>query len=117
MEKIDINILKLKKASEGLRAVSHKMRLNIIELLIQKGELNVQDIYTSLKTDQSIVSQQLRILKDAEIVINRREGKQIFYSANLNKLAVIKDTVEKFDLISKERIKNKKEALRKELMG
>lgn len=108
MEKIDINLLQLKKSAEILRALSHRMRMNIINLLIDNGELHVQEIYKRLNLDQSIVSQQLRILKDADLVNNRRDGKQIFYTANLDNLLCVKTAVNKFDEVSKERIRKKK---------
>ncbi len=112
MESIDINLLHLKESVEVLRAISHKMRMNIVNLLIDNGELHVQEIYQRLKLDQSIVSQQLRILKDANLVNNRRKGKQIFYTVNLDAIRCVKVAIEKFDEITKERTKKKKESLR-----
>jgi ArsR family transcriptional regulator len=113
MENIDINLLQLKKSVEVLRAISHKMRMNILNLLIDNGELHVQEIYNRLNLDQSIVSQQLRILKDVALVNNRRDGKQIYYTANLDNIRCVKEAVDKFDDISKERLKKRKESLRK----
>ncbi len=95
-------------ASELLRSVAHNLRLSIISLLDEKGEINVNVIYTSLKLEQSITSQHLKILRDTGIVNTRREGKMIFYSLNYDKIKAIQNAVGLFDQMTKERIKNKK---------
>lgn len=45
------------------------------------GELCVNDLAAILDLNQTTVSHQLRILKDAGMVVSRREGKIIFYRA------------------------------------
>ena len=47
-------------------------------ILLQE-ELCVRDIADALGMTQSAVSHQLRILKDADLVDRRREGKTIYY--------------------------------------
>ena len=47
---------------------------------LSKGERNVSDIALALNMNQSAVSHQLRILKQAKLVTGRREGKSVFYS-------------------------------------
>lgn len=44
------------------------------------GEKCVQDLSSELGMTQSAVSHQLKILKMSKLVVNRREGKQIYYS-------------------------------------
>lgn len=95
-------------ASELLRSVAHNLRLSIISLLDEKGEINVNVIYTSLKLEQSITSQHLKILRDTGIVNTRRDGKMIYYSLNYDKIKSIQDAVGQFDQKTKERMKNKK---------
>lgn len=95
-------------ASELLRSVAHNLRLSIISLLDEKGEINVNVIYTSLKLEQSITSQHLKILRDTGVVNTRRDGKMIFYSLNYDKIKSIQNSVAQFDQMTKERIKNKK---------
>ena len=43
-------------------------------------ERSVSEIVASTGASQSLVSHQLRILKDAKLVSVRREGRQMFYS-------------------------------------
>lgn len=105
---IGFNQEELDKASEMLRAVSHNLRLSIISLLDEKGEVNVNVIYTTLKLEQSITSQHLKILRDNNIVHTKRDGKMIFYTLNYERLKIINDAIMKFDTLTRERLKNKK---------
>ena len=43
-------------------------------------EMCVCDIAEALKMNQSAVSHQLKILKNAKLIKNRREGKIVYYS-------------------------------------
>jgi len=108
MEFLEFDQGMLDEASDLLRAVTHDLRLSIISLLDEQGEINVNTIYTSLKLEQSITSQHLKILRDSNIVNTRRDGKLIYYSLNYDKLATIQKAVTSFDQVSRERQKNKK---------
>lgn len=100
----------LEKASELLRAVAHQLRLNIIKLLDAKGEINVNEIFTSLKLEQSITSQHLKILRAADVVNTRRDGKMIYYSLNYDTISAVEKGITQFDAVTKERIKKRKQA-------
>jgi ArsR family transcriptional regulator len=54
-------------------------RIKILYVLFQ-GEMCVCDISTLLGAGQSAVSHQLKILRQADLVKPRREGKTVFYS-------------------------------------
>lgn len=97
MEQVEINQEKLEKAAELLRAVAHQLRLKIIKLINEKREVNVNIIYNTLKIEQSITSQHLKILRGVGIVNTRREGKKIFYSLNYEKFAAINKGIELFE--------------------
>lgn len=101
----DLNLENLSKSLELLRAVAHPIRLSIVDLLDEEQQLNVNRIYAQLGMEQSITSQHLKVLRDAEVVITKREGKMIFYTLNYNRLNSISIGVASFDLISKERQK------------
>ena len=53
-------------------------RMKIL-LALQESEMCVCAIAELLGMNQSAISHQLRILKDAELVGNRRDGKTIYY--------------------------------------
>jgi len=64
--------------SELLKALAHPRRLEIIQLL-RDHELCVADIYSMLDLPQANISQHLMILREAQVVSTKRDGKQIFY--------------------------------------
>ncbi|NUO01936.1 MAG: helix-turn-helix transcriptional regulator [Saprospiraceae bacterium] len=75
-----LNGEKLHVSSEMLRAMAHPLRLRIIEFIDKNGSINVNKIYNSLRLEQSITSQHLRVLRAAGVVKTTREGKFIHYS-------------------------------------
>lgn len=97
--KVNINSEKLQLSSEMLRALAHPLRLKILEFIDNNDTINVNKIYNTLKLEQSITSQHLKILRLAGLVITTREGKFIHYSINYDKMentvAVIKRFLEK----------------------
>ena len=65
--------------AEFFKALGDSTRIRILDLLTE-GELCVQDIADALLMNQSAISHQLRLLKQAALVKCRREGKSILYS-------------------------------------
>ena len=59
---------------------SYLKYLAILQELLFESEVCVCDLAETLNMTQSAVSHQLRILKQAKLIKNRREGKSIFYS-------------------------------------
>ena len=68
-----------------LQSLAHPRRLEIIQLL-RDQELPVSDILTMLDLPQANISQHLMILRDVKVVKTRREGKQVYYSLNNEKI-------------------------------
>lgn len=79
MPNIDINIEKLELAASKLRAMSHPMRIAIIDLLAGGNKLSVTEIYQSLDIEQATASHHLNILKNKGVLDSKREGKKIYY--------------------------------------
>ena len=48
-----------------LRALAHPLRLRILGMLCTQQPLSVHVLYTNLNIEQSVASQHLRILRDA----------------------------------------------------
>lgn len=82
-----INEIELSRSSEILRALTHPLRMRILEFIDQNDLINVNKIYSSLDLEQSITSQHLRILRQADLVKTERRGKFIHYSVNRERLA------------------------------
>lgn len=84
-----VDILKLKKASLILRAINHKLRLQILKLINSEEKITVTEIYVKLRLEQSVVSQHLAILRRAGFVSTTREGKFIYYNINHKQIAFV----------------------------
>lgn len=80
MKIIDINVDKLDQTASKLRAISHPMRIAIIDLLSDGKQLSVTEIYESLDIEQATASHHLNILKNKGVLNSKREGKKIYYS-------------------------------------
>ncbi len=65
--------------AELFKVFGDSTRIKILSILLD-GEKCVQEIADASGSTQSAVSHQLRILKQARLVRNRRQGKQICYS-------------------------------------
>lgn len=91
---IHLDYANLRKAVLVLRAVNHKLRQRIIDLLEESDSLTVTDIYIKLRLEQSVASQHLAILRRAGVVTTEREGKFIYYSLDKERLAQISRLVE-----------------------
>lgn len=84
---IDLN--EVKKAQMLLRALNHKLRQRILNTIESEREIVVTKIHTKLDIEQSVASQHLAILRIADIVKARRDGKYIYYSVNFAKIKEI----------------------------
>ncbi len=89
-----LDYAELRKAVLVLRAVNHKLRQRIIDLLEEGESMTVTDIYIKLRLEQSVASQHLAILRRAGVVRTDRQGKFIYYSLDKTRLAQISKLVE-----------------------
>lgn len=69
----------LKKNSNLFKALGHAKRLEIITLL-QGHQLTVNQIVQMTALRQSTVSQHLMLLKETDLVVATKTGKEIYYS-------------------------------------
>ncbi len=86
----------LSHAAELLRALAHPLRLKIIKFIHKNDVINVNKIYNTLKLEQSITSQHLRILRNVGLVTTKREGKFIFYSLAYDRLEDVIGKINEF---------------------
>ena len=75
----------LRSASEVFHALSDETRLEIVAMLAG-GERCVCDLMSALDAAQSRLSFHLKVLKDAGIVLDRRDGRWVYYSLNKESL-------------------------------
>ncbi len=69
--------------SKYFKAFGDQTRLKILALL-SSGEMTVGEIVTEIGLSQPTISRHLAILREAEVVVDRREGQQVFYNLNKN---------------------------------
>ena len=73
------DIEKLNELADFFKVFGDTTRIRILNSLYEH-ELCVCDIAYVLEMTQSAISHQLRVLKQARLVKNRKEGKVVFYS-------------------------------------
>ncbi len=72
----------LNKLSDLFKVIGDKTRMKILYVLMQVEEMCVCDISVVLGKTTSAVSHQLRVLRQANLVKYRKEGKVVYYSLN-----------------------------------
>jgi DNA-binding transcriptional ArsR family regulator len=80
---------------EAITALADPTRRAVFERL-RRGPRPVGEIARELPVSRPAVSQHLRVLKDAGLVRERREGTRNYYSLNGDGLAELREYVEAF---------------------
>ncbi len=80
----------LARVARGFHALSDETRLGIVRQL-SSGERCVCDLQSELDAAQSRLSFHLRTLRDAGLVVDRREGRWNYYSLDPEALEAMRD--------------------------
>jgi ArsR family transcriptional regulator len=88
------NQLRAYKASI-FQALSHPTRIAIVEVL-RDAEHSAGAIQEKLGIEQANLSQHLTTLRNRQIVINRKEGNQVFYSLRNRVIAEVLDLMRRY---------------------
>lgn len=91
-EKLDSE--QLERTAKMLKAISHPIRIGIIDFLDREGEKNVTEIYKEMELEQAPASHHLGILKNNGVLSSVRKGKNIVYSLRHDRLGKIIESVE-----------------------
>ena len=67
-----------RQVAQRFHILSHPARLRILDEL-RRAEACVCHLQTVLKRPQAYVSQQLRVLREAEVVVDRKDGLLVYY--------------------------------------
>jgi len=89
METVTVSQEKLEKVAFILKTIGHPIRLGIIGLLDEHQRLSVNDICEKLAVEQSLISHHLNNMKLKGILKSEREGKNIFYSVNIEEVLTV----------------------------
>jgi DNA-binding transcriptional ArsR family regulator len=65
--------------AEFFRALAHPVRIRILEVLV-RGERTVGQLQRELSLEQSVVSQQLAILRNKNVVAPRKHRTTVYYT-------------------------------------
>jgi ArsR family transcriptional regulator len=88
------NTLRAYKASV-FQALAHPTRIAIVEALRDR-ELSAGAIHELLGIEQANLSQHLAILRGRRIVVNRKDGNQVFYSLGSPVLIEVLDIMRRY---------------------
>ena len=80
-----------------LKAIADSTRLRILRHLIG-GEKNVSQLVDEIKADQPSISHHLSLLRHAKLVMESREGKNVYYRINPAVARHLSSEMEKIDL-------------------
>ena len=89
-----------KKAVELFHALSDETRLALLDRL-KDGEQCVCELMDSMKAAQSRLSFHLKVLKDAGLVEDRREGRWMYYSLSAQAIEELEELVGSFKKAAK----------------
>lgn len=79
--------------AEVLKALAHPSRLFIVEQLMEAPHC-VCELTELIGADTSTVSKHLSVLKNAGVVVSRKEGTTVYYSLTCDCVGGILDSVE-----------------------
>lgn len=102
-EKIAVNANAFGNLARVLELSGNEVRLKILYLLEEEGELCPCDLSDILGMSVPAISQHLRKLKDGNVIQSKRVGQTIFYSLTDDHLKVLRPF---FKYINQENIKN-----------
>jgi|SRR5579871_3658536 len=77
------------------QALGHPTRIAIIEML-RDGEVSAGTIFERLGVEQANASQHLAVLRAKRLVVNRKEGNQVFYSIRSPRLIEVLDIMRRY---------------------
>lgn len=76
-----------------IKSVADPTRRNIMQALLQH-ELSVNELVAVVRKPQSTVSRHLKVLRDAELIVDRRNGASIHYAPSASALDADRDSLQ-----------------------
>lgn len=81
--------------ADVFQVLAHPTRIHIVECL-RDGELTVSAILEQVAVEPANASQHLTVLRSKGLVVNRKEGNQVFYSLRDPLLIEVLDTMKRY---------------------
>ncbi|MDA4131081.1 MAG: metalloregulator ArsR/SmtB family transcription factor [Thaumarchaeota archaeon] len=76
-------------------ALAEPTRRDILELLANKGQLAASDIYENFEVSAPAISQHLKILREADLVLMEKRAQQHIYNLNPGAMTEIETWIQK----------------------
>src|SRR3954466_2320792 len=89
-----------------MRALADPTRRAVFERIAHSEEINVAELTRASGVTQGAVSQHLKSLKGAGLVIERPQGRNVFYRAQPEGLAPLSDWLSHYEAFWRERLNN-----------
>lgn len=96
-ERFQASKQKMEKAAYILKTVAHPVRLAIIDLLSEEGEMGVNDICKALDCEQSLISHHLINMKLRGILQSQKDGLNVFYALKEKEIVKLLQCIENCD--------------------
>jgi DNA-binding transcriptional ArsR family regulator len=97
-----------------MRTLADSTRRAVFERIMRSPEISVVELTKGSGVSQSAVSQHLRTLKQAGLVVDRAQGRNVFYRAEPKGLAPLFDWMNHYGAFWRDRLANL-ESLLKEM--
>jgi DNA-binding transcriptional ArsR family regulator len=82
------------RGAELLKVLGNPVRLGVILELEEHGEQCVHELVASLDVSQPLMSQHLRVLRQANLIVGRRDGTEIRYLiADDHVIHIVRDAI------------------------
>lgn len=71
---------------EFCKTLGDETRQQILRMLVDQGEMSVGDVVRAFDVSQPTISHHLNILKQFGLVTSRKQGKQVLYDVNRDRI-------------------------------
>jgi len=89
-----------------MRTLADPTRRVVFERIVKSEEISVADLTRGSGVTQSAISQHLRALKQAGMIIDRAEGRKVYYRAKPRGLAPLVDWMALYGVFWRQRFAN-----------
>jgi DNA-binding transcriptional ArsR family regulator len=86
-----------------MRTLADPTRRAVFERIARSDEISVADLTRGSGVTQSAISQHLRSLKQAGLIVDRAQGRNVFYRSEPKGLAPLFDWMSHYDVFWRER--------------
>ena len=95
-----------------MRTLADPTRRAVFERIVQSDEISVVELTRGSGVTQSAVSQHLRLLKQAGLIADRAQGRNVFYRSEPQGLAPLFDWMNHYGVFWRERFANLRTVLK-----